>query len=262
MATPHAHAHAHVIMPMRTLVTVLALLMLFTGLTVLAANIEVLFASVFELKIPQYVNVLVALSIAAVKSIIVAAYFMQLRHDNPLNTMIAAFTILVLTFFLGFTMIDLGTRDTLYKYKAEQIIPGGVGGVTLAGGAQVPTNVSIAQFARQQADKKIEQLLSEGKPLNKTLGKRLANLVEDLHAAGKPVPASYAAYLAANPALAEAAHGHGHTDKHGDDYGHAAESSPDVSRVRTGITLPELMPAGAAPGHDSTKPGDDAHRSN
>ncbi len=252
------HAHEHVIIPMRTLVTVLVLLMTFTGLTVLAANLEIIFATIFELKIPQYINVLVALSIAAVKSIIVAAYFMQLRYDNPLNTMIATFTILVLTFFLGFTMIDLGSRGTLYEYKAEQVIPGGIGGVAIAGGVQVPSNVSIAQFAREQADKKIEQMISEGTPLPKFLGVRLVHIVDELLAAKKPVPVAYAAYLAGKPELFKAAHAHGkdHTDAHGDDYGSAHSSSPDVSRVKTGITLPELVPAGAASGQDA--PGRDA----
>lgn len=117
--------HAHTIVPMRILVTILTLLMLFTVLTVSAAWVEQWWASAFNVVIPQWINVAVALSIGFVKATLVVLYFMQLRYDNPMNALVLIFTIFVFLFFIGFTMLDLGSRNTLYAYKARAISPGG-----------------------------------------------------------------------------------------------------------------------------------------
>jgi cytochrome c oxidase subunit 4 len=255
-ANTHSHGHGHTIIPMRTLVVVLSLLLFFTLLTVAAANAEQFFATAFQITIPQWVNVAVALSIAAVKSIIVAAYFMQLRYDNPLNTMIAVFTVLVFTFFLGFIMVDLGSRNALYQYKADQQIEGGIGGFAQAGGVQVPSGTSVAQFARDRADQTISSMLAEGKKLPKHLAMRLAIVVTEKQAAHQEAPAAWVAYLDKHPEVRAYAHA-GH---HGGDKGHAhhGPSTGNAARVRTGITLPELQPAGGADKHgkDEKKPDD------
>jgi cytochrome c oxidase subunit 4 len=241
----HGGGHGHTIIPMRMLVLVLTLLLTFTVLTVGAASLELFIAKMFDITLPTWVNVAVALSIAAVKSLIVAAYFMQLRYDNPLNTMIAVFTILVLTFFLGFTMIDMGARKALYDYKGVQKIDGGVGGLTIAGGLQVPADTSVAMYARQRADAQIDSLLAEGKPLSKVLAQRLAYRTHEMEVAGKPVPESWTAYLAKHPeVMAKLAKAHSKDDHEAK---HEAKNSADTARVRTGITLPELLPAGEKP---------------
>lgn len=121
-----ASHHGHTIVPLRILVGVLAALMVFTLLTVFAAKAEEWFAGTFNVVIPQWINVFVALSIATVKSVLVFAYFMQLRYDNPTNTVVLFFTLIVLTFFLGFTMLDLGNRGILYEYKGRHITDGGI----------------------------------------------------------------------------------------------------------------------------------------
>lgn len=250
----HGHAHGHTIIPLRTLVLVLTLLLVFTGLTVFVANAEQLVARAFGITLPHWVNIAVALSIAAVKSIIVAAYFMQLRYDNPLNTMVAVFTLLVLTFFLGFTMIDLGARKAIYDYKGTAKVDGGFGNVAIAGGLQVPDQMSIAVFARQRADQQIDQLLADGKELNKTLGARLVHRTMELEEAGKPVPELFEKYLQKHPALVayvmanSHGHGGGHDDKH-------AGSTGNAARIKSGLTLPELLPAGAEHGeHGGASP--------
>lgn len=124
----HGHKdHGHTIVSVATLRTVLALLLFFTLLTVGATVVEVWIAETFNVLIPQWVNVFVALSIAAVKTTIVVMFFMQLKYDNPLNTMIFVFTLLTVCFFLGFTALDLGNRGTLDRFKSGQITPGGTG---------------------------------------------------------------------------------------------------------------------------------------
>ncbi|MGD9688599.1 MAG: cytochrome C oxidase subunit IV family protein [Phycisphaerales bacterium] len=239
MKESHAH-HGHVIVPKRTLVAVLAILMFFTGLTVFAANAEGWFATAFETGIPQWVNVAVALSIAVVKSVIVAMYFMQLRYDNPMNSAIAIFTFFVLACFLGFTMIDLGVRDALAPYKATTIEVGGTGGVKRLEPVLVDQNGqfvpgrheeitvtgSIAAFSRDRAKKQIESLRKANVPMDqwpKTYRRWAEHLDHDAH--------------------------HEHD---------RASSNSNQSRPRTGITLPELLGA-AADGHDhdhSGKPAD------
>ncbi len=51
-------------------------------------------------------DVWVALGIAGVKAFLVAAYFMHLRYDKPLNAMLLIFSIIVVVLFLGVTLSD------------------------------------------------------------------------------------------------------------------------------------------------------------
>ncbi len=141
--THDGHAHGHVIVSLFTLRTVLALLLFFTLLTVGAALVEQWIASAFNVVIPQWINVTVALSIATVKTVLVVMFFMQLKYDNPMNTLIFVFTVLTAAFFLGFTALDLGGRSSLDRFKAQYAVPGGTG---LAG-----DNTPITRRARDKA---------------------------------------------------------------------------------------------------------------
>jgi cytochrome c oxidase subunit 4 len=129
--------------PAFTLRAVLTILLFFTLLTVGAAQIEMWVAHTFNIVIPQWVNVFVALSIATVKTVLVVMFFMQLKYDNPMNSLIFVFTVLTVAFFLGFTALDLGKRGTIDRAKANYIIEGGTG---LAG-----ENKPITQIARERA---------------------------------------------------------------------------------------------------------------
>jgi cytochrome c oxidase subunit IV len=151
MAHAHPHAHAasdattstghsghaghaghddhggHFIVPIWILRATLGALLFFTLLTVGVAQAEVWIADVFHIKLPGLLNVIVAMSIASVKTLIVVMFFMQLRWDSPLNTMVFVFTIITVIFFLGFTAIDLGGRGTLDRRKAHYVVAGGTG---------------------------------------------------------------------------------------------------------------------------------------
>lgn len=50
----------------------------------------------------------VSLGIAGVKSLLVAAYFMHLRYDNPFHAVLLGGALLFLVLFLGITLIDVG----------------------------------------------------------------------------------------------------------------------------------------------------------
>ncbi len=146
----HGHKdHGHTIVSVATLRTVLALLLFFTLLTVGATLVEVWIADTFNVLIPQWVNVFVALSIAAVKTVIVVMFFMQLKYDNPLNTMIFVFTLLTVCFFLGFTVLDLGNRGTIDRFKEGHILRGGTG---LGTGMPITQSSKIAAVTNQTYD--------------------------------------------------------------------------------------------------------------
>ncbi len=123
--------HGHHILSMRMLVTILALLLLLTGLTVGSAQAEIVIAEELGITIPQWVNVAVAMTIATIKAILVVAFFMQLYYDTKLNTMILLFCLLTFGLFIGFTSIDMGNRDRIYSWKDGQHTPGGTGGLGL-----------------------------------------------------------------------------------------------------------------------------------
>lgn len=119
------HAHKHVIVSAFTNRVVLAILLTFTVLTVGLANAEVAIQQYFGIVLPMWVNVFIAMSIATIKATLVVMYFMQLRYDNPINTVIFAFSLFAFALFLGFTTIDLGNRGKIYEYKSGEIQVGG-----------------------------------------------------------------------------------------------------------------------------------------
>lgn len=149
---PHGNTHhEHVIIPARTLMAVLMALLVFTVLTVGLSRAEMWAADYFNLDIPQWVNVFIAMSIATVKGSLVLLYFMQLRYDNKLNAIIFLNCIFALGLFLFFTMIDLGNRDTIYQWKKGEIRLGGTGGVTRGSGDSVESvNTAVVDFAREK----------------------------------------------------------------------------------------------------------------
>ena len=119
--------HSHVIIGTTQLRLVLLVLLFFTGLTVGLAQFEIWFSAYFDFVFPHWVNIAIAMTIAVVKSLLVLGIFMQLKYDNPINAMIVAFSLLGVGLFIGFTALDLTTRDRIYEFKAGQVVPGGTG---------------------------------------------------------------------------------------------------------------------------------------
>lgn len=140
---PEHHHGGHVIIAPSTLLGVLVALLALTGLTVGLAQLETLLMQSFNIVLPQWVNVFVALSIAALKTTLVVLYFMQLRYDNPLNTLVFIFTMITVCFFLGFTMTDIGTRRSIDRIEGEYTVAGGTG----LDGTGTPITVRAAQAA-------------------------------------------------------------------------------------------------------------------
>jgi caa(3)-type oxidase subunit IV len=228
-----------VIVSLFTLRTVLTLLMFFTLLTVGLAQFEVWLSHTFQFEIPQWVNVAVALSIAAVKTALVVTYFMQLKYDNPMNTLVFVFTLLTVCFFLGFTMLDLGQRGTLDRFKSQYIQAGGTGGLEQGKGVLGNNpGLSLVEAARAEAKKKGEfhadHMGHHGPEHSIADAGYFAPDVSVGSSAAKSRPVTGVTLPGLPGATPAGAHGgHGEPEKHGDGSEHADHGGPKVDAKPT-----------------------------
>ncbi|TVS13821.1 MAG: hypothetical protein EA424_20870 [Planctomycetaceae bacterium] len=88
------HGIGHVI-PAPVLIAVFLALIVLTVITVAASYLPL---GEFE--------IWVAMGIATAKAALVAAYFMHLRYDNPLNAILFIFCLLFVALFVGFVLMD------------------------------------------------------------------------------------------------------------------------------------------------------------
>ena len=104
-----AHAEVGHVVSIRLLFAVWAALVVLTVVTVAVTYIPAELLGPFTLW--------VALGIAGLKASLVALYFMHLRWDRPLNSVIMAISILVVIMFVGGALTDTA------EYQAD-MIPG------------------------------------------------------------------------------------------------------------------------------------------
>ena len=150
------HEDHHHVNSWQLLLGILLLLLFFTALTVFTAQGEQWIMDTFNVTIPHWVNIAGALTIATIKAVLVCAYFMQLKNDKALNTIVLLFCLLCVGLFLAFSMIDLGNRDRVNDFKGPYAQAGGTGvglelskqsGVPARLGPSVTTNgLSLPQF--------------------------------------------------------------------------------------------------------------------
>ncbi len=126
------HDHGHVIVGPFTLRTVLAALLFFTVLTVFLAQAEVWAQGYFHIELPWWVNVAGAMSIAVVKALLVMGFFMQLKYDNPINTVLMCFCFAAAPpSSWALPAWTCSAAAAVDPQKQSQVIPGGTGfGVT------------------------------------------------------------------------------------------------------------------------------------
>jgi len=99
MSAPHEHTHVDSV---GTYVKILAALLFLTGLTTAVAYVDL---GVF--------STVVALSIACLKMLLVALFFMHIRHSTKLTKLVVAGGLLWLMILLMLTMTDFVTRGML-----------------------------------------------------------------------------------------------------------------------------------------------------
>lgn len=141
----HAHTHAHDYSgDWKTYLAILVALLILTVITVTAASFD--FGSA---------NVIIAVLIATVKATLVALFFMHLRHDNAINSIIFLSALLFLSFLLILCLIDVNSRIEPKPYNWKGPDPGLIspadlnkqlpaGATTVAPGATAPATPAPA----------------------------------------------------------------------------------------------------------------------
>jgi len=99
MQEEHFDPMSHVV-PVSLYVVIWAALMIFTGLTVFAASVEL-----------HIFNIIVALLIATIKGTLVVLFFMHLRYSTKLTMVTVVAAMFWLFLLLGLTMTDYLTRS-------------------------------------------------------------------------------------------------------------------------------------------------------
>ena len=204
---PHGaqHGHEHVILSWQLLVGILMALFALTALTVFTAQAEVWIMDTWNIEIPRWVNIVGAMSIATVKALLVALFFMQLKYDKPLNGIVMLFCLFCVWLFLMFSMIDLGNRDKILEYKAEVPSLGGSGAGlnTALDTSKSPAimssrlsphietgGVSLPEYAYNQALAEFEKALAESHHSDGADGED-AEHAEDHDSGGLHIPDHY-----------------------------------------------------------------------
>jgi cytochrome c oxidase subunit 4 len=231
------HHEEHHVSSWQLNVAILFVLLFFTFLTVLVAKGEVILTTYTDFPITQLWNVIIAMSIATVKAMLVMMYFMHLRHDKPLNSMVMLFTFATMGLFMTFPAIDIASREAVKDYGLAQIVPGGSGaGMSRWNGADI--SGSIVEDSRNR------MIAKKGED---AYWKYFYNNYAHYHHGD--VPRHYADENNIHAKWIEAGGGH-HADHAAD---HAEPERPvvsDASRtiVRTGLT-PGLFSAEAPADH-------------
>jgi cytochrome c oxidase subunit 4 len=99
------------LVPVRTYLAVFAALLVLTLATVAAARVDLGEPEVGGFRIP--VNVVVALSIACLKAILVILFFMHVKYSGPLVQLVVASAFVWLFILIAITMSDYLTRGWL-----------------------------------------------------------------------------------------------------------------------------------------------------
>ncbi len=116
---PHASdsdapdSHVGHIVPLRILFAIWISLLILTGLTVAAADVDL-----------GRANLWVAIGIAVFKASLVALYFMHLRYDHPFHAVILIGALLFVMLFIGIAMMDSGQyQPEIQQWQAQQPAP-------------------------------------------------------------------------------------------------------------------------------------------
>ena len=138
----HKHDHSG---DWKTYLAILVALLFLTVVTVTAASFD--FGSA---------NVLIAIIIATIKASLVALFFMHLRHDSAVNSIIFLSALLFLSFLLILCLIDVNSRIEPKPYNWKGPDPGVVSPAQLAtpqvpGAVPAPGTPGSEQPAGQQA---------------------------------------------------------------------------------------------------------------
>ncbi|MBL8747348.1 MAG: cytochrome C oxidase subunit IV family protein [Phycisphaerae bacterium] len=125
LSRDEAHsAHVHVT-PFWPMFWVFAILLALTALTVWSSNVHGFWIGNTEIVLGGTVHILIAMSIAIIKALLVAMYFMHLKYDQPMNTVVAGATVFAVIMFIGLTLADSATRGIMDPMEHAKVVEGG-----------------------------------------------------------------------------------------------------------------------------------------
>jgi cytochrome c oxidase subunit 4 len=103
--------HDHHIIPKKTLFSVFGALVMLTILTVAVAQVD----------LGSAINIILALAVASAKASLVVTFFMALKYDKKVNSMVFSIGTLFVGIFLVFTLFDTAFRGDLGNVGIETI---------------------------------------------------------------------------------------------------------------------------------------------
>ncbi|MDF1544286.1 MAG: cytochrome C oxidase subunit IV family protein [bacterium] len=109
-----AKHHPHVL-PLGTYLIIGSLLLALTAITV--------YISLFDF---GSMNLIVAMAVAATKATLVALYFMHLKYDKKIFSIVFVGALIFLAIFIIFTMLDTLRRDDINPIRIKTISPNAV----------------------------------------------------------------------------------------------------------------------------------------
>ncbi|MGE4159141.1 MAG: cytochrome C oxidase subunit IV family protein [Planctomycetota bacterium] len=107
----HGHDSAHHVVPVRVYVLTFAALLVLTAITVAASYVD----------FGGSLNIVVAMLIATVKVSLVMLFFMGLKYDRPLNSVIILSGFVFLFIFFMLTFVDTGFRAEIDPERGARI---------------------------------------------------------------------------------------------------------------------------------------------
>jgi cytochrome c oxidase subunit 4 len=125
LASEEGHDHHAHVTPFWTMFWVFVILLVLTGLTVWSSNIHGFWIGNTHIEFSATMHILLAMTIAVVKALLVGAFFMHLLYDKKVNTIVMASTIFALGLFIGLTLLDLSTRSIGNPVEQGEIHAGG-----------------------------------------------------------------------------------------------------------------------------------------
>jgi caa(3)-type oxidase subunit IV len=104
-------AHEHHVLPLSLYYKIFGALMVLTVVTVGVSYMGLDSASLY-----------VAMFVAIIKAGLVIGYFMHLKYDDKLYSLVGVITLFFVLCFFGFTFADVATRDTLNPDWSNQAL--------------------------------------------------------------------------------------------------------------------------------------------
>jgi len=152
----HEHEHHVHVTPFWTMFWVFVILLFLTALTVWSSRVQEFYIGNTTIELGGTAHIVMALVIAIVKGALVGAYFMHLKYDKPVMSIVVGSTLFGVVLFIGLTLGDLSGRGVVGKDEAGEIHKGGnlqlfAGETGEKAAIEEKADMNVVEYARQKA---------------------------------------------------------------------------------------------------------------